>query len=133
MCKAIEMVGIQLPKECAFFGHKNVRHADGGWNEIHDLQYQLYLIRRDVYLQYTVPFAYPDLTQRVVQNKRETFLVHVDLSCAFGEKEGTDDPMSRNMVTAEMIGDVDEDSTMSQWPDCSIDALIQEDCNKISA
>lgn len=85
-----------------------MQHAGARWKGNQGLMTHLYLILEDVGLSVVDVFAYRDLMQLDVQNKREVVLVDVDLLYLFDQKEGVDDNVSRNRTSVEMTAEEDE-------------------------
>lgn len=82
------MEEVRLQGECVFFGERNEQHRGSVWKANHGLRCHLCLTPGNVNLKDSMPFAYGDLMQRDIQNKRQVLLSYVDPLYLSNEKGG---------------------------------------------
>lgn len=70
----IKIEGVKMPRECVFYKHRTMQHANSGPKENQSLMYHLYLNPENVDLKDAVAFAYGELMQCEMRNKCNVFL-----------------------------------------------------------
>lgn len=120
------MENVKLQMQCTFFGHGNLQQAGDEWKGNRGLRYFLYLISRDGDLKDAVQFGYGWFDAALRPEKREALLADVDRLYLCDEKDGDGDNNSRNTLTAKMMEQADENSTIDLRPNYSVQAPIEE-------
>lgn len=75
LCEALQIDETRQPRECVFFGNRNVQHATARWRVSDGLLYHMHMFAENMILQDAVTFTYEASLQPNVQNKCEFFRV----------------------------------------------------------